>query len=49
MRFKATLWKIQKDREGEVKIILLVPKVEAKSIMDIPEEVVLDVEINPES
>ena len=49
MKFKATLWKVQKDSEGEAKIILLIPQVEANEAMNIPTGVVLDVEITPEA
>ena len=48
MKFKAILFSVKKGREGDVKIVLEVSKTEAKNMMDIPEEVLLDVEIQPE-
>ena len=47
MKFKAILVSVKKGREGDVKIALEVSKLEARNMMDIPEETTLDIEINP--
>lgn len=48
--FSAWLYKIQKDREGEVKIILVISKSEVKpELLSIPEEVNLQVTIKQDN
>ncbi len=44
-KFKACLEKISKDREGEVKLVLMVSQTEAKEAWDIPEQKQLEVTI----
>ena len=48
MRFKAYLGKITIDSEGEIKLLLVVSKTEAKEVITIPTETILDVEIKDE-
>jgi len=45
MKCKAYVHKLTIDREGEAKLVLIVSKTEAKSILDIPTETLLDIEI----
>jgi hypothetical protein len=48
MTFKATIWKISKDHDGEVKMTLVIPLLEAQGIMELPTDKNMDVEITPE-
>lgn len=50
MKFLASLFSVKKGREGDVKLVLEIVKTEAMAtdILSIPEEVNLEVEINPE-
>jgi hypothetical protein len=48
-KFKAYKFKVTQDSEGEVKLILVVSKMEADEAINIPVGVLLDVEINQEA
>lgn len=47
-KFKCIIWKVSKDQDGDVKLVLLVSQTEATEVMNIPVGVVLDIEIKPE-
>lgn len=47
-KFKAWLWSIKKDREGEVTLTLKIPQTEAGDMWALPEETNFDVTMNPE-
>lgn len=47
-KFKAWLWSIKKDREGEVTLTLKIPQTEAGDMWQLPEETNFDVTMNPE-
>ena len=48
MKFKAYLFKVSKDKEGEVSMTFKVSKTEATDAMNIPVEQVLDLTVEQE-
>ena len=48
MKFKAAFWAMRKDKEGEIKLTLVVPSTEAGKMIEIPAETELEVEIHPQ-
>ena len=48
MKFEASFYAMRKDKEGEIKLTLVVPSMEVGKMIEIPAETVLNVEITPQ-